>query len=152
VFVVFGLAIAPVAASVQSYLPAFTVALGLLLAAVGLWLVAGRRLPSLPVLRRRTAAAGSPVVASWPTMMGFGASYAVASLGCTIAPFLAVVVTSFRSGSPAAGLVLFAHADHHQDTSASYTPDGIRPPVVSTNTAILPRRASTWSRRLTASD
>jgi len=108
VFLAFGLAIAPAAASVQAYLPAFTVALGLLLAAVGLWLVAGRRLPSLPALRRRTAAAGSPVVASWPAMMGFGASYAAASLGCTIAPFLAVVVTSFRSGSPAAGVVLFA--------------------------------------------
>ncbi len=108
VFVAFGLAIAPVAASVQSYLPAFTVILGLLLALAGLWLLGGRRLPSLPAPRRRKAAAGSPVVASWPAMTGFGASYAVASLGCTIGPFLAVVVTSFRSGSPAAGVVLFA--------------------------------------------
>lgn len=108
VFVGFGLAIAPVAASVQSYLPAFTVILGLLLALAGLWLLAGRRLPSLAVPRRRKASVGSPVVDSWPAMMGFGASYAVASLGCTIAPFLAVVVTSFRSGSPAAGVVLFA--------------------------------------------
>jgi len=108
VFVAFGLAIAPVAASVQAYLPAFTVALGLLLALAGLWLLADRRLPSLPVPRRRKTVTGSPVVASWPAMMGFGASYAVASLGCTIAPFLAVVVTSFRSGSPAAGVVLFA--------------------------------------------
>lgn len=108
VFVAFGLAIAPVAASVQAYLPAFTVALGLLLALAGLWLLSGRRLPNLPVLRSGKAGAGSPVVASWPAMTGFGASYAVASLGCTIAPFLAVVVTSFRSGSPAAGIVLFA--------------------------------------------
>ncbi len=108
VFVAFGLAIAPVAASLQAYLPAFTVLLGLLLALMGLWLLAGRRLPSLPIPRRGKGGAGSPVVASWPAMMGFGASYAVASLGCTIAPFLAVVVTSFRSGSPAAGVVLFA--------------------------------------------
>ena len=108
VFVAFGLAIAPVAASVQSYLPAFTVALGLVLALAGLWLLAGRRLPSLPSPRPRKAAAGSPMVTSWPAITGFGASYAVASLGCTIAPFLAVVVTSFRSGSPAAGVVLFA--------------------------------------------
>jgi pyruvate/2-oxoglutarate dehydrogenase complex dihydrolipoamide dehydrogenase (E3) component/cytochrome c biogenesis protein CcdA len=108
VFVGFGLAIAPVAASVQSFLPAFTVALGLLLALAGLWLLAGRGLPSLPIPRRRKAATASPVVANWPAMMGFGASYAVASLGCTIAPFLAVVVTSFRSGSPGAGVVLFA--------------------------------------------
>jgi cytochrome c-type biogenesis protein len=108
VFVTFGLAIAPVAASVQAYLPALTVVLGLILALAGLWLLSGRHLPSLPASRRRKATAGSPVVASWPAMMGFGASYAVASLGCTIAPFLAVVVTSFRSGSPAAGVVLFA--------------------------------------------
>ena len=40
-------------------------------------------------------------------MAGFGASYAVASLGCTIAPFLAVVVTAFRAGSAVEGGVLF---------------------------------------------
>lgn len=107
VFVAFGLAIAPVAASVQAYLPGFTVVLGLVLALAGLWLLAGRRLPSLPVPRRRSSTARSPVVTSWPAMVGFGASYAVASLGCTIAPFLAVVVASFRSGSPASGVVLF---------------------------------------------
>ena len=106
VFVAFGLVIAPVAASVQAYLPAFTVALGLLLALAGLWLLSGRRMPNLPVPRSGKAVAGSPVVASWPAMTGFGASYAVASLGCTIAPLLAVVVTSFRSGSPVAGVVL----------------------------------------------
>ena len=108
VFVVFGLAIAPVAASVQSYLPAFTVSLGLLLALAGLWLASGRTLPALPVPRRRKAPANGPIVASWAAMTGFGASYAIASLGCTIAPFLAVVVTSFRSGSPGAGGGLFA--------------------------------------------
>ncbi|RQW87285.1 cytochrome C biogenesis protein, partial [Micromonospora globispora] len=37
----------------------------------------------------------------------FGAAYAVASLGCTIGPFLAVVVAGFRAGSPAAGAGLF---------------------------------------------
>jgi uncharacterized protein (DUF427 family) len=40
-------------------------------------------------------------------MAGFGASYAIASLGCTVAPFLAVVVTAFRAGSTAAGVALF---------------------------------------------
>jgi len=40
-------------------------------------------------------------------MIGFGAAYALALLGCTIGPFLAVVVSSFRSGSPAAGVGLF---------------------------------------------
>lgn len=109
VFVAFGLAIAPVASSIQAYLPAFTVVLGLVVAAVGLWVLAGRSLPSFRMPGRRTSGAGGgkPIVASWPAMTGFGASYAIASLGCTIAPFLAVVVASFRSGSTTAGVVLF---------------------------------------------
>jgi cytochrome c-type biogenesis protein len=37
----------------------------------------------------------------------FGAAYAVASLGCTIAPFLAIVVSAFRSGSALEGVTLF---------------------------------------------
>ncbi len=40
-------------------------------------------------------------------MVAFGATYAIASLTCTIAPFLAVVVTSFRSGSVLSGAGLF---------------------------------------------
>jgi uncharacterized protein (DUF427 family)/cytochrome c biogenesis protein CcdA len=107
VFLAFGLAIAPVASSVQSFLPAFTVALGVVLAAVGLWTLSGRSLPKLGLPRRSGTGAAKPVTASWSAMTGFGASYAVASLGCTVAPFLAVVVTSFRANSPLAGIVLF---------------------------------------------
>ncbi len=106
VFLTFGLAVAPVAASVQGYLPAFTVTFGVVLAVAGLWVALGRRLPTIPVRRCRSARV-EPPTASWASMTGFGASYAIASLGCTIAPFLAVVVTSFRSGSTAQGLVLF---------------------------------------------
>ena len=47
------------------------------------------------------------MTASVGSMAGFGASYAVASLGCTIAPFLAIVVTAFRTGSTIQGVVLF---------------------------------------------
>jgi cytochrome c biogenesis protein CcdA len=45
VFAVFGLSIAPVAGSVQRYLPWFTVVLGLVIVAAGVWVVAGRALP-----------------------------------------------------------------------------------------------------------
>jgi hypothetical protein len=37
----------------------------------------------------------------------FGTAYATASLGCTIAPFLAIVVSAFRSGSTGEGIALF---------------------------------------------
>ncbi len=103
VFAVFGLVISPVASSVQQYLPWFTLTLGLLLVVAGGWLLAGRSLPS-PRWRPR----GPEVTGSLPAMIGFGAAYAAASITCTIAPFLALVVTSLRSGSTGEGLVLFA--------------------------------------------
>ena len=105
VFALFGLAIAPVAAGVQEYLPWFTVALGLLLVVLGAALLAGRTV-TLPKLGRRTGKA-KPLTANFRSMVGFGASYAAASLSCTIAPFLAVVVAGFRGESVAVGATLF---------------------------------------------
>ncbi|OUD03887.1 cytochrome c biogenesis CcdA family protein [Streptomyces swartbergensis] len=103
VFALFGLAIAPVAGQVQQHLPWFTIGFGLLLALVGGWLLAGRDLPALlPKLRRAPT-----VTRSVPSMALFGAAYAIASLGCTIAPFLAIVVSAFRSGSTLEGITLF---------------------------------------------
>lgn len=108
VFAIFGLVIMPVASSVTGQLPWFTVVLGVTLAVAGAWVLLGRRLPSLPVVRvRRRGHSPRPVTDSLASMAGFGASYAVASLGCTIAPFLAVVVTAFRAGSTLEGGVLF---------------------------------------------
>ncbi|WP_020388690.1 cytochrome c biogenesis CcdA family protein [Kribbella catacumbae] len=103
VFGVFGLAVAPVASSVQRYLPWFTIGLGLLLAGLGAWLLTGRPLPTLAFHRRGPA----KLTRSLRSMIAFGASYAIASLSCTIAPFLAVVVSSFRTDSIWAGAALF---------------------------------------------
>jgi cytochrome c-type biogenesis protein len=104
VFVTFGLVLAPVAGVLQRRLPWFTVVLGLLLVASGGWLLAGRALPGLPGLAR-----GGPALRwSVPAMAGFGAAYALASLSCTVGPFLAIVVSAFRAGSVGVGVGLFA--------------------------------------------
>ncbi|CAN5879882.1 cytochrome c biogenesis CcdA family protein [soil metagenome] len=103
VFAVFGLVISPVAASAQQYLPWFTVLLGVVLVVVGGWLLSGRSI-SLP---RWGGSTGRPVTGSFRSMAGFGAAYAVASLSCTIAPFLAVVIAAFRTESVWAGVGLF---------------------------------------------
>ncbi len=103
VFGVFGLVISPVAGQVQQYLPWFTTVFGALVALAGLWLLAGRELPGL----RRLRGSGKAVTRTAPAMVGFGMSYAAASLTCSIAPFLALVVASFRSGSAVEGVVLF---------------------------------------------
>ncbi|GAA3351256.1 cytochrome c biogenesis CcdA family protein [Amorphoplanes nipponensis] len=103
VFALFGLALAPVAGVVQARLPWFTIVLGLALVGLGGWLLGGRSLPGISRLARRGPAATRTI----PAMAAFGASYALTSLSCTIGPFLAIVVSSFRAGSPLAGLLLF---------------------------------------------
>ncbi len=104
VFAVFGLLLASVAGQIQQHLPWFTVVLGIGLAAVGAWLLAGRTLAG----PRITARAGSPVTRSFSSMALFGGAYALASLGCTIGPFLVTVVATFRAGSIAGGTAVFA--------------------------------------------
>lgn len=107
VFALFGLAIAPVASSLQQHLPWFTVGLGVVLVLMGLWRLSGRSLNVPRVsLRRARASRPAPLARTFTSMAGFGASYAVASLSCTIAPFLAVVVAGFRSDA-LDGIALF---------------------------------------------
>lgn len=103
-FGIFGLAIQPLAGQVQEHLPWFTITFGVLMAAAGAWLLTGRQLPDLMPKSRRAP----KVTRSIPSMALFGMAYATASLGCTIAPFLAIVVSAFRSGSTTEGVVLFA--------------------------------------------
>ncbi|MFG1651822.1 cytochrome c biogenesis CcdA family protein [Micromonospora sp. NPDC049275] len=102
VFGAFGLALAPLAGWLRPRLPWLTVALGLLLLVAGCWLLAGRRLPA-----PGWSARAPRLTRSWPSMALFGAAYALASLGCAIAPFLAIVVTSLQAGSTGRGLALF---------------------------------------------
>jgi len=102
VFGLFGLAVAPVAGSIGRHLPWVTIVIGFVLVGLGGWLLAGRQIPSPTPRLRGPAVTGS----AW-SMVLFGASYAVASLGCTIGPFLAVVVTSFAAGDWLTGVALF---------------------------------------------
>ncbi|MDI5976771.1 cytochrome c biogenesis CcdA family protein [Amycolatopsis magusensis] len=102
VFGVFGLVVAPLAASVQQYLPAITVVIGAALLGLGLWMLTGRELTLLlPKLGR-----GAPT-ARLGSMFGYGLAYAIASLSCTIGPFLAVTSATFRSGSVLGGVTAY---------------------------------------------
>ncbi len=103
VFAAFGVLVAPGMASAQRFLPWFTVTVGVVLAGAGLWMLTGRTLPG-PTFR---VGGGAPITGSTRSMFGFGVSYALASLTCTVAPFLAVVVAGFRADSFFAGSALF---------------------------------------------
>ncbi|WP_046319241.1 cytochrome c biogenesis protein CcdA [Mycobacterium sp. UM_Kg1] len=103
VFGIFGLAVSPLLASAQRYLPLATVVIGAGLLAAGIWLLTGRDIAVLvprPLREAPTARLGS--------MYGYGVGYAVASLSCTVAPFLAVVSMTFRQGAALAGILAFA--------------------------------------------
>lgn len=103
VFGIFGLALASVARPVQQRLPWFTVVFGLTLAFAGAWLLAGRSMP-----RPRIATGRGPALTrSVMSMTVFGVAYALASLSCTIGPFLVTVVATFRTGSIVEGVTVF---------------------------------------------
>ncbi len=101
VFGAFGLLVQPLVSGVQEYLPYVTAVTGVLLVAVGGYLVSGRQL-QLPAIHLRRAAGHG----AWATF-GYGVVYALASLTCTVGPFLAIVVTSLRSDEVVDGIGLF---------------------------------------------
>lgn len=104
VFGLFGLLTVSVASSVQRYLPYVTVLVGCCLVALGVWMAIGRelRVPSLG-----TGEGWTPT-SRLGSMFGYGVGYAIASLSCTIGPFLAVTGSALRSGSPLSGVAVYA--------------------------------------------
>lgn len=103
VFTVFGLLTVSVASVVQRYLPFVTVVFGIGLVVLGIWLLAGR---DIIALMPRMLDANAPTT-RLGSMFGYGVGYAVASLSCTIGPFLAVTSTTFESGSIVDGVIVY---------------------------------------------
>ncbi len=103
VFGLFGALTISAADAVQRYLPYATVVIGIVLVALGVWLLSGRDL---------TALTPRPLGPRWaPTvrlgsMYSYGVSYAIASLSCTIGPFLAVTAAGFK-GSVVTGVSIY---------------------------------------------
>lgn len=95
VFGLFGLLTVSVASTVQRYLPYVTVIVGVLLVALGIWLLTGR---DIQIWSMGKGARWAPTARLW-SMFGYGIGYAIASLSCTIGPFLAVTGSSLRTGS-----------------------------------------------------
>ncbi|MEV4314219.1 cytochrome c biogenesis CcdA family protein [Actinocrispum sp. NPDC049592] len=100
VFGTFGLVIAPLGAEVQACFPAVTVLIGLIMAALGVWMLLGREI-RLPRLGK-----GAPTTLA--SMFTYGLAYAIVSLSCTLGPFLAVTSATFRSGSVLTGIAAYA--------------------------------------------
>ncbi len=104
VFGLFGALTISAASTVQRYLPYATVLIGVVLVALGGWLLAGRELTALTP--RPLAVRWAPTV-RLGSMYGYGVSYALASLSCTIGPFLAVTGAGLRGGSIAGSVAIY---------------------------------------------
>jgi cytochrome c biogenesis protein CcdA len=102
VFGLFGLAIAPLAVSIERYLPWATIVIGIGLVGMGVALLMGRQ---LTLHTPKMAKGGTD--GGLRSMFLFGVSYAVASLSCTIGPFLAVTSTTLRSQNTLSGIAMF---------------------------------------------
>ena len=108
VFGLFGALTISAAATVQRYLPYWTVAIGVVLVVLGVWLLSGRDLTALTPRPLGPRWAPNVRQGSWVLgMYGYGVSYAIASLSCTIGPFLAVTAAGFRGGSVVTGVSIY---------------------------------------------
>ncbi|OBK38101.1 hypothetical protein A5658_27075 [Mycobacterium sp. 1245111.1] len=97
VFGLFGALTISAGATVQHYLPYLVVGIGIVLVALGIWLFSGRE---LTLLTRGLPGGRWAPTARLGSMYGYGVSYAIASLSCTVGPFLAVTAAGLRRGSP----------------------------------------------------
>jgi cytochrome c biogenesis protein CcdA len=105
-FGAFGLLTVTIATTVERFLPYVTIAIGISLVVLGIWLLLGR---DLAVLTPRPLLAGRrrAPTARLGSMFGYGVGYALASLSCTIGPFLAVTGAAFRGGPVLDGLMIY---------------------------------------------
>jgi cytochrome c biogenesis protein CcdA len=107
VFGGFGVLAVSVASTVQRYLPYATVVIGIVLVALGIWLLTGREITALRGVARGARWAPTARLGS---MFGYGVSYAIASLSCTVGPFLAVTAAGLRGSAVGAAAVYVAYA------------------------------------------
>lgn len=98
VFGTFGLLTVAAANTVQRYLPYVTLVIGIVLVVLGVWLLAGRRLGFL-LPDAVAGRAGWAPTARLGSMAGYGVGYALASLTCTVGPFLAVTGATLESNT-----------------------------------------------------
>jgi cytochrome c-type biogenesis protein len=108
VFGIFGLLSVPITSAAQQYLPIVTILIGLALVIMGGLLLAGKEIFLLLPKPKR----GAPTTRI-TSMLGYGIAFAIASLSCTIGPFLAVAGIALRGdgddlGSGLAAFVAYA--------------------------------------------
>lgn len=103
VFGAFATIISPFIGTIARYLPYLTIVVGAALLFVGAALILGRSFALAKIRNPNIAPTGK-----WRTQIGYGVTFALASLSCTIGPFLAITATAIQAKSILKVIVLFA--------------------------------------------
>jgi cytochrome c biogenesis protein CcdA len=102
VFGVFGIIHEQATQSFTKYTPQATLVIGIVLVVLGVAMLRGFE-PKLRVPHLDRGGRGREL----PSMFVFGVSYAIASLGCTIGPFIVAVAPTFREENFVSGIASF---------------------------------------------
>ncbi|WP_103382802.1 cytochrome c biogenesis CcdA family protein [Pseudonocardia dioxanivorans] len=108
-FTVIGLALTAGLRSLITVVPWLAVALGIVLALIGIGLLTGRQLP-LRLPSRHPTLPGRDGTHGTGRIVAFGAGYAIASASCTLAVLLAVVTQAAATSLPGIVAVFTAYA------------------------------------------
>jgi len=103
VFGAFALFITPIAGTVVKYLPIITIIVGIVLVALAVSLIIGKNL-----VFKKLANPNIAPNQNWFSKVGYGITFALASLSCTVGPFLAVTATAISTKSVIKTVLLFA--------------------------------------------
>lgn len=103
VFTSFALIVLPLASVIEGYLPWVTIVMAVILLVTGVMTLLGRGF-GLGQLAKGNFAPGNGLA----SQIGYGITFALASLSCTIGPFLAVTATALRSANPVNVIASFA--------------------------------------------
>ena len=95
VFGGFALLVAPIAGSVEKYLPIITIFVGIALLGLAIPLILGKTL-----FFKKLANPNIAPKKNWLSQVGYGVTFALVSLSCTVGPFLAITATAIGTKNP----------------------------------------------------
>jgi cytochrome c-type biogenesis protein len=102
VFGGFALLLSSISSSIVKFLPAVTVIVGIVLMSLSLSLIRGKTL-----MVRKLVNPNIAPTPQWLSQIGYGVSFALASLSCTVGPFLAITAAAITRTNVLSILTLF---------------------------------------------
>jgi cytochrome c-type biogenesis protein len=102
VFGGFALVVAPFARSIEKFLPIITIIVGIALLSLAIPLILGKSF-----FLKKLANPNIAPTKSWLSQVGYGITFALVSLSCTVGPFLAISAAAISTKNPIKIITIF---------------------------------------------